>query len=72
MRNKLFALMALLVVLSMLAAQCGGGATEAPPPEPTEEPAPAETEEAMAEETEEAMAEETEEAMPEEADTENS
>jgi phosphate/phosphite/phosphonate ABC transporter binding protein len=67
MRKKLFALMALLVVLSMLAAQCGGGATEAPPPEPTEEPAPAETEEAMAEETEEAMAEETEEAMPEEA-----
>ena len=65
MRKKLFVLMALLVVLSMLAAQCGGQATEAPPPTP--EPAPAETEEAMAEETEEAMAEETEEAMPEEA-----
>ena len=64
MRKKLFVLMALLVVLSMLAAQCGGQATEAPPPTP--EPAPAETEEAMAEETEEAMAEETEEAMPEE------
>jgi len=45
MRKKLFVLMALLVVLSMLAAQCGGGpATEAPPPAETEAPAPAETE----------------------------
>jgi phosphate/phosphite/phosphonate ABC transporter binding protein len=63
MRKKLFVLMALLVVLSMLAAQCGGKATEAPPPA-AEEPAPAETEEAMAEETEEAMAEEAEEPAP--------
>lgn len=44
MHKKLFALMALLVVLSMLAAQCGGPATEAPPPAETEAPAPAETE----------------------------
>jgi basic membrane protein A len=50
MGKKLFALMALLVVFSMLAAQCGGPATEAPPPAETEEPAPAETEEAMPEE----------------------
>jgi phosphate/phosphite/phosphonate ABC transporter binding protein len=39
MRKKLFALMALLVVLSMLAAQCAAPATEAPPPAETEEPA---------------------------------
>jgi len=39
MRKKLFVLMALLVVLSMLAAQCGAPATEAPPPAKTEAPA---------------------------------
>ena len=54
MRKKLFAVMALLVVLSMLAAQCGGPATEAPPPAETEAPAVEETEEPMVEETEEA------------------
>jgi len=58
MRKKLFVFMALLVVLSMLAAQCGGGATEAPPPAETEEPAPAEEEAAPAEEEEAAPAEE--------------
>jgi len=63
MRKKLFALMALLVVLSMLAAQCGAPATEAPPAE-TEAPPPAETEAPAVEETEAPMVEETEEAAP--------
>ena len=51
MRKKLLMLMSLLVVLSMLAAQCAAPATEAPPakteapaPAKTEAPAPAETE----------------------------
>jgi basic membrane protein A len=53
MHKKLFALMALLVVFSMLAAQCGGPATEAPAPATeeaapaTEEPAPPPAEEAF-------------------------
>ena len=38
MRKKLFVLMALLIVLSMLAAQCGGKATEEPAPAETEAP----------------------------------
>lgn len=40
MRKQLFMVMALLVVLSMLAAQCGAPATEAPPPAEIEEAPP--------------------------------
>ena len=53
----------LLVVVSLIAAQCGGAATEAPAPEATEAPAPEATEEAMA--TEEPAPEATEEPAPE-------
>jgi peptide/nickel transport system substrate-binding protein len=49
LRNRLFALLALLIVASMVLAACGGGATEAPAVEETEAPAEVETEEAAEE-----------------------
>jgi alpha-glucoside transport system substrate-binding protein len=67
MKRNLFFVIALLVVLSVVAAQCGGGqATEAPPePAPTEAPAEPAPTEVMEEPTEE-PAEEA--AMPAEVD----
>ena len=63
MKSKsLFAMIALLIVASMVLAACGGAATEAPAAEPT-------MEEPMAEPTEEPMAEPTEEPMEEPAGT---
>ena len=54
MKNKLFALLSLLILASMVLAACGGGANEAPmeePAAPAEEPAaPAEEPAAPAEE----------------------
>jgi peptide/nickel transport system substrate-binding protein len=73
--NKLFALLAILVVASMVLAACAPAATptEAPPAEteeameePTEEPMEEPTEEPMEEPTEEPMEEPTEEPMEEE------
>ena len=51
LRNRLSALLALLVVASMVLAACGGTATEAPAVEETEAPAVEETEAPAAEVT---------------------
>jgi peptide/nickel transport system substrate-binding protein len=72
--KKFFALLAVLVMASMVLAACAPAATEAPteevvateaPPEPTEEPMEEPTEEPMEEPTEEPMEEPTEEPMAE-------
>jgi len=68
--KKFFALLAVLVIASMVLAACAPAATEAPTeeavaPEPTEEPMEEPTEEPMEEPTEEPMEEPTEEPMEE-------
>jgi peptide/nickel transport system substrate-binding protein len=72
--KKFFAILAVLVMASMVLAACAPAATEAPteevvateaPPEPTEEPMEEPTEEPMEEPTEEPMEEPTEEPMEE-------
>jgi peptide/nickel transport system substrate-binding protein len=72
MTKKLFAVMSVLLVLTMLFTACAPTTpepTEEPMEEPTEEPMEEEaTEEPMEEETEEPMEEETEEPMEEEAE----
>jgi peptide/nickel transport system substrate-binding protein len=66
MKSKsLFAMIALLIVASMVLAACGGAATEAPMEEPMEEP----TEAPMEEPTEAPMEEPTEAPMEEPAGT---
>jgi alpha-glucoside transport system substrate-binding protein len=66
MKRNLWLVFALLVVFSMIAAQCGGKATEAPPePEPTEAMAEEPAEEVVEEPAEEVAEEPAEEMMAE-------